>query len=285
MRKIQISLAFFLTVMLAACSSVSEKSVSIPTPSAKAAKYVGQTVKLTDVAASLYSTGHGWVEQTSRDKNITSFSEPSGCVLDVYPSFQDAVNHDLGIYGESWTYSGKFGQFGLLLIGSLDTCTPIMPSDFLFSERVDVYQNQNDVLIANKANIIDCLTIHAECFDQADLKIPTINFSSVPGQLTEILLLDENGYCKYHIEYPDSPVTGCQLAEGLSTTASDYLILGETREDFSILRISASTSVDEGKYLIYGDGWMINLVGSTERDKQLFLDMNKIVKGTLVARY
>ncbi|MEY4418229.1 MAG: hypothetical protein RIQ88_667 [Actinomycetota bacterium] len=298
MRKIATLATGFLILLLAACGGSGSQSnstptnsgdsVSIPTPSAKPAAYVGPTYTQAELLSALQSASPAWTENEPTPGVLASYSNSAGCLINVYPSFQEAINNDVGSYGEDWSYSGSYGQFGLVLAGNLEACSAKFSSEIHFAKRSNSIDNQSNLLIANKANINECLTHHAECFKKSGVVLPGPNLITGAETLAELLILDEHGFCEDTIsDMVDAAMTGCNIPKSRTGTESSDLWVSETRVDIDILRQAASTAKDSGssKYMIYGDGWAITVWGSTEAHKALLLEMNSLVKGTLVAKY
>jgi hypothetical protein len=288
-----ITLSVLLVVLVSACSNSPEgaKSTDIPTPSAEVAKYMGVTQTTDQLLAALQRVDSNWADVSATDKvDVTAFSN-SKCLIHVYDTFQDAVDNDFGSYGDNWTYTGSYGQLGLLLIGSIDECRSSLPEDVWFPDYSDAVTSNSDVLLATEDNILDCLTRHAECLRAEDKSLPNPGVVSSLESLEQLLILDENGFCDQSVgETVTAQLSGCELTEEKAGSDpeiinSSGLWVTESRGVRDILLSAASTSPRLGKYMIYGEGWVLLVNGSTEKQKSLFIEMNKLVKGKLVARY
>jgi hypothetical protein len=279
-------------------STGSDNSV-IPTPSAEPFVYSGETKTSTDLLAELQQQDPTWKESTIRDGSLAEVEFASGnCYLEVFPSFQDAVDKDSGYYGDSFTYFASYAQLGLILnpVGGakrLD-CAKKLPASVWLPDLVEYGQNTSKVFRSSAKNIEQCLKLKAECFRSTELSLPGQSLSSYqktnPDQLD---LLNQNAFC---VEY-NFPLTGgfsglnsCDLTiekagsdPGLMNSSG--LMVTQSGDDLEVLRWAASNSKNYGKYMIFGDGWALILYGSTEKQKQLVLEINEVVKGTLVARY
>lgn len=285
--------SLLLTVMLTACTSTPEGSnpTSIPTPPGKSSNYSGVKQTSDQLLAALEQVDASWSELSDSDTNhFTSFSKPN-CNIRVFDSFQDAVDNDGGSYFDNWTYIGSYAQFGLVLIGSIDECRTSLPEEVWFPNFVDDLSSSSEALLASESQILDCLTRRADCLRVEDQSLPGPNLLSSIESLEHLLILDENGFCVDSIgDMVGSQKSGCELTEDKAGSSpeimnSSGLWLSETRGVRDILSSAASNSPDLGKYMIYGDGWIVVVHGSTEAQKNLFIEMNRLIKGNLVARY
>lgn len=272
-------------------------SISIPTPSGKPVEYLGEVKTDMDLLMDIQAADpeSGWVQDTSGEgfsAATSSFKSKDFCYLYTFPSFQEAVNNDSGAYGDSWTLLGRYFQLGLIMVDRADCATKL---NQVISFPAQPYGGSElEVLKPSKEKINDCLVRHASCLLDEGVQFPSESTSFYKRPLKELYLLAEAGFCQVPLEHAIDTVNpggldSCELASDKGGSGYETLISQETR-DSSILRIAARTPMDlgqdsYGKYLIYGDGWAIYMYESTEKQKQLFIDMQKVVKGTLVARY
>jgi hypothetical protein len=293
MKKLHITSSLLLVILLAACSNmtVGSKSSSIPTPSAKATIYSGDTRTTDQLRTALEQIDPSWNEKLDEYTNeVTDFSK-SGCAIWVYNTFQDAVNDDQGVRGDNFTYIGFYGQLGLILSSSLDECRSGIPEDVWVPNYVDEVTSSSKVLSASEAQILECLTRHSDCLKDEDKSLPGHSLLSPVESLEQLLILDENGFCVDSIgEMVTAELAGCELTEEKAGSNpeiinSSGLWVIETRSVRDIVSAAASTSRGLGKYMIYGDGWVVLVHGSTEAQKDMFIEMNKLINGHLVARY
>jgi len=293
MKKLLITSSLLLLTLVTACSNTPDdsKSTSIPTPSAKAASYSGETRTTDQLLTALATVDPSWTEKLDvNTKAVTTFTS-SSCSIWVYNSFQDAVDDDQGSNGDSWTYIGSYGQLGLILSGSLDECRSGIPEAVWVPNYVDDLTSSSKALSASEQQILDCLTRHAECLRDQGNSLPGHALLSSLESLEQLLMLDENGFCVDSIgEMVTAQLAGCELTDEKAGSNpeiinSSGLWVIETRSVRDIVSAAASTSPDLGKYMIYGDGWVVLVHGSTEEQRSLFIEMNKLIKGNLVARY
>jgi hypothetical protein len=294
-------MGFLMVALLSACSSSSygtkttntqkpsETLIAIPTPSSKPTGYAGITHSSDELFLALKQVDPTWTEEQEASQFFSaSFSNPS-CRIMVFETFQDAVDNDQGYYGENWTYSGSFGQLGLVLSGSIETCRLSFPEEVSFPIFVDESVSDSNVLLATETQILDCLTRHAKCLQVESKSLPGPNLTSSRGSLEELVILDENGFCLERV-LAEAQKAYCVLTEEATAdhpdleNSNDFMVI-ESIGVREVLSLAASTSTELGKYMIYGDGWIIFAPGSTEADKNIFIKMNELIKGNLVARY
>ena len=293
MKKLLITSSILLVTLVAACSSTPDasKSTSIPTHSAKAASYSGETRTTDQLLTALATVDESWTERLDENPNTVTTFTKSNCSIWVYNSFQDAVDHDEGTNGDSWTYIGSYGQLGLILNGTLDECRSGIPEDVWVPNYVDEVTSSSKVLSASEAQILECLTRHSDCLKDEDKSLPGHSLMSPLESLEQLLILDENGFCVDSVgEMVTAQLAGCELTEEKAGSNpeiinSSGLWVIETRSVRDIVSAAASTSPRLGKYMIYGDGWVVLVHGSTEAQKDMFIEMNKLINGHLVARY
>lgn len=293
MKKLLITSSILLVTLVAACSNTPDasKSTSIPTHSAKAASYSGETRTTDQLLTALATVDESWTERLDENPNTVTTFTKSNCSIWVYNSFQDAVDDDEGTNGDSWTYIGSYGQLGLILNGTLDECRSGIPEDVWVPNYVDEVTSSSKVLSASEAQILECLTIHSDCLKDEDKSLPGHSLMSPLESLEQLLILDENGFCVDSVgEMVTAQLAGCELTEEKAGSNpeiinSSGLWVIETRSVRDIVSAAASTSPRLGKYMIYGDGWVVLVHGSTEAQKDMFIEMNKLINGHLVARY
>ena len=287
-------------LLLTGCSNTLV-SQEIPTPSPKPYTYTGEIRTPGDLLVELQTVDPTWKKLPS-DTPTSSMAEfKSGdCFLRTQTSFQDAVTNDFGVQGDSYTYFASYAQLGLILnpVGQTtrEECAAKLPSTVWLPEQVNYGEDTSKAFRASAESINDCLVNHAECFRNTDLALPGQSLSSY-GETNpdQIQVLYNNGFC---VDYfgEQSGFTGINSCDLTTAKAGQvYIVSGkqnasglnvsEAGSDLDVLRWAASTSKDYGKYMIYGDGWAVIIYESTEKQKDLFLEMNKYIKGTLVARY
>ncbi len=272
----------------------SSEPAVIPTPSSKPAAYEGPHKSFGDLLLALQQAypASNWVKSSQAKDQVNNskvvFSSTDSCYLYGYQSFQSAVNNDFGSYGDSWSTFGTYGQFGLLMIAE-DSCIA-GTSKVIKYPGLGQSDSGSQVLAASTENINDCLTRLSTCFLDAGLKLPERMTSTFHKKTTELdaLASANPSFCvdSNLLVAGEGATNSCEAASGIpGVKAGEYIM--EVTSDLDILRMAAkSPSTQEfGKYLIYGDGWAVFIHGSTESYKKAFLEMNKVLKGTLIARY
>jgi hypothetical protein len=144
------------------------------------------------------------------------------------------------------------------------------------------------VLTASEENIKDCIERKSSCLLDEGEKLPDRGLSSFSVTSTELDALSDAGLC--FKAFPGGDYGGRDSCEIESVNGEVELanLITQDSSDLAVLRMAAKmpTKTDGvGKYLIYGDGWILFIWESTEEHKKLFLEMNKVIKGTLIARY
>ena len=231
-----------------------------------------------------------WVENTIQKYWISgaefAMDSKSRCGLQVFPSFQDAVDNDDGSYYDYWTTLGLYGQLGVILLDN-GTCVEKLSEVIRFPGFPSPDQDYT-VLTASKENIKDCLERKSSCLLDEGEKLPDLGLSSFTVTSTELDALSDAGLC--FKAFPSSDYGGrdsCEIEDPNGEFEIANLITQDS-SDLAALRLAAkapSKTDGFGKYLIYGDGWVIFVFESTDKQKKLFLEMNKVIKGTLVTRY
>ena len=266
-------------------------SVVIPTPTPTPLAYSGEEKSYADLLASLkeaYPTA-SWTQSSKAEDQINnsevSFRSKDSCGIYGYPSFQSALDNDFGSYGDSWTTLGSFGQLGTILI-SAESCVEktsgVIEYPVTGQPGVD-----SKVLTASKENINACLSRLSYCFLGEGVKLPERMSNSFNKALTELDELAKARFCvdPYFSGGPGG-LNSCEASTDHPGVQEGDMIT-EVSGDLDILTLAASSPSAQrfGKYMIYGDGWVLFIYGSTEAYKQTFVEMNKVIKGTLVARY
>ncbi len=271
-------------------STNSADSIVIPTPSATPVAYQGEQKSYGDLLEALKAAypAANWTQSSKAEDQINnsevSFRSKDSCGFHAYPSFQSALDNDFGSYGDFWTTLGSFGQLGAILISAescVDKTSAVIRYPSLGQSGVD-----SKVLTASKENIKDCLSRLSSCFLDEGVKLPERGSSSFNKALTELDDLAKARFCvDPYFSGGSGGLNSCEAStdhpgvrEGDSIT--------EVSTDLDILREAASSPTDQrfGKYMIYGDGWALFIRGSTEAYKQTFIEMNKVINGTLVAK-
>jgi hypothetical protein len=262
------------------------------TPTATPGNYEGEQRTYTELLAAVQAAdpSSNWVEnkETKQWTPGAEFflSSKTSCSLAIFPSFQDAVDNDSGSFYDSWTILGLHGQLGVIL-NETGNCVEKLSEVIRFPSFPSADQDFT-VLTASKENIKDCLKRKSACLLDAGEKLPGRDDSSFNKTLIELESLSGAGFCD--LAFPTGDVGGrdsCEVtSENVGVELGTYIT--EDTTDLAVLRLAAKTPSKTdgfGKYLIYGDGWVIFIFESTEKHKKLFQDMNKEIKGILVARY
>ena len=271
--------------------SKTSDSVVIPTPSPTPVAYEGEQKTYGDLLAALKAAypAANWTQSTKAEDQINnsevSFRSKDSCGIYGYETFQSALDNDSGYYADFWTTLGSFGQLGTTLI-SAESCvekTSAVIKYPVFGQPGDA----SNVLTANKENINDCLSRLSSCFLDEGVELPERRSSSFNKALTELDELAKAGFCvdPYFSGGPGG-LNSCEAStDHPGVQEGDFIT--EVSMDLDILTLAASSPSAQrfGKYMIYGDGWALFITGSTEAYKQTFIEMNKVIKGTLVAKY
>jgi hypothetical protein len=263
----------------------------IPTPSATPVAYEGEQKRYEDLLEALKAAypAANWAQSDKAEDQINksevSFRSKDSCGIYGYQSFQSALDNDFGSYGDYWTTLGTFGQLGTILIGA-DSCVEKTSAviEYPVFGKTDA---ETEVLTARSENINYCLARLSACFLDGAVSLPERRSSSFDKDLTELEELAKARFCvdPYFWGEPGG-INSCEastdnpgIQEGDSIT--------EVTMDLDILRLAASSPSEQrfGKYMIYGDGWALFIRGSSESHKQTFIEMNKVIKGTLIAKY
>jgi hypothetical protein len=286
-------------LLLSGCSNA-PVSQEIPTPSPKPFTYSGETKTPDDLFVELQAVDTTWEKVLSDDPTSLPEFKSGDCYLTTQTSFQAAVDNDSGVKGDSYTYIAAYAQLGLKLnpVGqsTREECAAKLPSSVWLPDQVDYGEDSSKAFRSSAENINECLVNHAECFRNTDLALPGQSLSSYGEKNPDqIQVLYNNGFCvDYYGEQSGfSGINSCDLTT--DKAGQVYIVSGkenasglsvtEAGSDLDVLRWAASNSKDYGKYMIYGDGWAVIIYESTEKQKNLFLEMNRYIKGTLVARY
>lgn len=269
----------------------SATSVDIPTPSTTPSNYEGEQRTYSELLAAVKAAdpSSNWVENKETKQWMPGaeyfLSSKSSCSLALFPSFKDAVDNDPGSFYDSWTTLGLHAQFGVILADN-GNCVEKLSEVIRFPGFPSPDQDFK-VLTASKENIKDCLERKVACLLDAGEKLPGRDVSSFNVTSTELEDLSIAGFCI--LLYPSSDIGGrdtCEIESENGDEVANYIT--QDSSDLDVLRLAAkspSKTDGFGKYLIYGDGWVIFVFESTEKHKKLFLDMNKVIKGNLVRRY
>ncbi|NDE89071.1 MAG: hypothetical protein EB055_03745 [Micrococcales bacterium] len=286
-------------LLLAGCSNA-PVSEEIPTPSPKPFTYTGETKTPDELFVELQAVDPTWEKVLSTDATSSPEFKSGNCYLTTQTSFQAAVDNDLGAKGDSYTYFAAYAQLGLILnpVGQTtrEECAAKLPSSVWLPAQVNYGEDVSKAFRSSAENINNCLVNHAECFRNTDLALPGQSLASYGDKNPDqIQVLYENGFCVDYYGEPNgfSGINSCDLTTAKAGQVyhvsgkenASGLLVTEAGSDLDVLRWAASTSKDYGKYMIYGDGWAVIMYESTEKQKDLFLEMNKYIKGTLVARY
>ena len=262
------------------------------TPTATPGNYEGEQRTYSELLASVQAAdpSSNWIENKETKQWMPGagffLSSNTACSLAFFPSFQDAVDNDPGSFYDSWTTLGLHGQLGVIL-NETGNCVENLSEVIRFPGFPSPDQDYT-VLTATKENIKDCLERHSACLLDEGEKLPAGDVSSFNVTSTELEELSIAGFCI--LLYPSSDIGGrdsCEI-ESVNGEVEIANYITQDSSDLDVLRLAAKvpTKTDGfGKYLIYGDGWVIFVVESTEKHKKLFQDMNKVIKGTLITRY
>lgn len=300
-----VALAVSSVLFVSACSSAekagnvtettptpSATSVEIPTPTATPGSYEGEQRTYSELLAAVQAAdpSSNWVENKDSEQRIPgaefALSSKIGCALNVFPSFQSAVDADYGSFGDYWTTLGIYGQLGVILLDK-GKCVEKLSKGIRFP-GFPLPDQEFIVLTATKENIKDCLERRSSCLIDTGERLPDRDLSSFSVTSTELDALSDAGLC--FKAFPRGDYGGrdsCEIeSENGEVEIANYIT--QDSSDLAVLRMAAKAPSETdgfGKYLIYGDGWVIFVFESTEKHKKLFLDMNKVIKGTLISRY
>jgi hypothetical protein len=266
-------------------------SVTIPTPSPTPVVYEGEQKTFSDLLAALKQAypADNWTQSTKANDQINnsevSFKSIDSCTIHGYQSFQSAIDNDFGSYGDSWTTFGSFGQLGTILLGT-DSCVE-KTSTVIRYPGFGQTDAGTEVLTARSENINYCLAKLSACFLDGGVNLPERSSSSFDKALTELDDLAKARFCvdPYFSGGPGG-LNSCEAStDNPGIQEGDFI--SEVSTDLDILRLAATTPSEQrfGKYMIYGDGWALFIRGSTESYNQTFIEMNKVIKGTLIAKY
>ena len=265
-------------------------SVVIPTPSPTPVASGGEQKSYSDLLGELKQAypAANWTQSTNANDQVNnsevSFRSKDSCSIYGYQSFQSALDNDFGSYGDSWTTLGSFGQLGTILI-SADSC--VEKTSAVIGYLGFGKDAESEVLTARSENINYCLTKLSACFLEGGVKLPERASSSFDKALTELDELAKAGFClDPYFSGGSGGLNSCEASTdnpGIQEGDS----ISELAMDLDILRLAASSPSEQrfGKYMIYGDGWALFIRGSTESYNQTFIEMNKVIKGTLIAKY
>jgi hypothetical protein len=282
-------------LFVSACSTAENKpepaaTLESPTPTPDNNEGEQRTYEELLAAVKEADPSSSWVENTVQKHWITgaefAMESKTRCGLQVFPSFQDAVDNDDGSYYDYWTTLGLYGQLGVVLLDN-GTCVEKLSEVIRFPGFPSPDQDYT-VLTASKENIKDCIERKSACLLDEGEKLPERDVSSFNVTSAELEDLSIAGFCI--LLYPSSDIGGRDSCE-IEDPNGEFEIanyITQDSSDLDVLRLAAkapSKTVGFGKYLIYGDGWAIFIYESTEEHKKLFLAMNKVIKGTLIARY
>jgi hypothetical protein len=289
------ALAVSSVLFVSACSTAENKpeptaTLESPTPTPDNNEGEQRTYEELLAAVKEADPSSSWVENTVQKHWISgaefAMDSKSRCGLQVFPSFQDAVDNDDGSYYDYWTTLGLYGQLGVVLLDN-GTCVEKLSEVIRFPGFPSPDQDFT-VLTASKENIKDCIERKSLCLLDEGEKLPDRDLSSFNVTSTELEELSSAGFCI--LLYPSSDIGGRDSCE-IEDPNGEFEIanyITQDSSDLDVLRLAAkapSKTDGFGKYLIYGDGWAIFIYESTEQHKKLFLAMNKVIKGTLIARY
>jgi hypothetical protein len=282
-------------LFVSSCSTAENKpepTASLESPTPTPENYEGEQRTLEELLAAVQEAdpSSSWVENTIQKQWMSgaefAMDSKSRCGLQVFPSFQDAVDNDDGSYFDYWTTLGLYGQLGVVLLDN-GTCVEKLSEVIRFPGFPSPDQDYT-VLTATKENIKDCLERRSSCLIDTGERLPDRDLSSFSVTSTELDALSDAGLC--FKAFPSSDYGGrdsCEIEDPTGEIELSNLITQDS-SDLAVLRMAAkapSKTDGVGKYLIYGDGWILFIWESTEEHKKLFLDMNKVIKGTLIARY
>jgi hypothetical protein len=272
-------------------STNSADSVVIPTPSATPVAYEGEQKTYGDLLEALKAAypAANWTQSSKAEDQVNnsevSFRSKDSCGIYGYSSFQSALDNDFGSYGDFWTTLGNFGQLGTILIGAescVEKTSAVIKYPVFGQPGAD-----SKVLTASKEGINDCLSRLSACFLDEGVELPERRSNSFNKALTELDELAQARFCvdPYFSGGPGG-LNSCDASTDHPGVKEGDMIT-EVSGDLDILTLAASSPSAQrfGKYMIYGDGWVLFIYGSTDAYKQTFVEMNKVIKGTLIARY
>ena len=282
-------------LFVSACSTAENKpepTATLESPTPTPGNYEGEQRTYEELLAAVQEAdpSSSWVENTIQKHWITgaefAMESKTRCGLQVFPSFQDAVDNDDGSYYDYWTTLGLYGQLGVVLLDN-GTCVEKLSEVIRFPGFPSSDQGYK-VVTASEENIKDCLERRSSCLLDEGEKLPDRGLSSFSVTSTELDALSDAGLC--FKAFPGGDYGGRDSCEIESVNGEVELanLITQDSSDLAVLRMAAKmpTKTDGvGKYLIYGDGWVLFIWESTEEHKKLFLEMNKVIKGTLIARY
>ena len=265
-------------------------SVVVPTPSPTPVAYEGEQKTYSDLLAALKQAypAANWTQSAKAKDQVNnsevSFRSKDFCSIYGYKSFQSALDNDFGAYGDSWTTLGSFSQLGTILMGA-DSC--VEKTSEVIGYPGFGKDAESEVLTARSENINYCLTKLSSCFLDGGVKLSERSTSSFNKALTELDELAKAGFCvdPYFSGGPGG-LNSCEASTD-NTGVKEGDLISEVSTDLDILRMAATSPSEQrfGKYMIYGDGWAVFMYNSTESHKQTFIEMNKVIKGTLIAKY
>ena len=271
-------------------------SVVIPTPSPIPAAYEGEQKTYSDLLAALKKADPSsrWTQSNKAEDKVNNsevvFVSKDYCYIYGYPSFQKAVDNDFGSWFDYWTTLGSFGQLGIIMIDKTN-CAEKTSSEISYPS-LGKPGADSKVLTASVENINDCLVTLSACFLGQGVKLPEPSTSSYNKNLTELDALakanSEFRFCldPYFTSGDYGGTNSCEASTDIAGIREGDLIT-EVATDLDVLRLAAQSPAlqSAGKYMIYGDGWAVIIFESTEQHKKAFIEMNKVIKGTLIARY
>jgi len=282
-------------LFVSSCSTAENKpepTATLESPTPTPGNYEGEQRTYEELLAAVQEVdpSSSWVENTIQKQWMSgaefAIDSKSRCGLQVFPSFQDAADNDDGSYYDYWTTLGLYGQLGVVLLDNR-TCVEKLSEVIRFPGFPTPDQGYT-VLTASKENIKDCIERTSLCLLDEGEKLPSRDLSSFSVTSTELDALSDAGLC--FKAFPSSDYGGRDSCEIEDPTGEIELanLITQDSSDLAVLRMAAkapSKTDGFGKHLIYGDGWVIFVFESTEKHEKLFLDMNKVIKGTLISRY
>ena len=267
-------------------------SIVIPTPSATPVAYEGEQKSFADLLAALNQVypAENWIQSNKAKDQVNNstvnFKHKYSCYIYGYQSFQSAVDNDFGSYGGSLTNLGSFGQLGIIFTGE-DSCLE-KTSAVIKYPGFGEPEADSEVLTARSENINYCLARLSACLLDGGVKLPESGTSTFNKKLTELDELAKAGFCVdiYFSSGGEGGTNSCEASTNIPGIQEGEYIT-EIAVDIDILRWAAQSPSTQqfGKYMIYGDGWAVFIYNSTESHKQTFIDMNAVIKGTLIAKY
>jgi len=282
-------------LFVSSCSTAENKpepTASLESPTPTPGNYEAEQRTYEELLAAVQEVdpSSSWIESTIQKQWMSgaefAIDSKIRCGLQVFPSFQDAVDNDDGSYFDYWTTLGLYGQLGVVLLDN-GTCVEKLSEVIRFPGFPSPDQDYT-VLTASEENIKDCIERKSSCLLDEGEKLPDRGLSSFSVTSTELDALSDAGLC--FKAFPSSDYGGRDSCEIEDPTGEIELanLITQDSSDLAVLRMAAkapSKTDGVGKYLIYGDGWVLFIWESTEEHKKLFLDMNKVIKGTLITRY